>query len=115
MKKILLYLIVSLSLLNNVQAGCDGCRMYCADMHRYDDNFEGCAHCNSCVQDLCYNCSWCGGRVNLDDVNTSMYAGDGNYEENKYSLAGGVVCFNNDTNQRTVPWPVEDIFRRVGL
>ena len=71
MKKILFYLIVSLSLLNNVQADCDSCRMYCADMHRYDANQSGCANCNSCVQDLCWDCSWCGGRDTVEDVNTS--------------------------------------------
>jgi hypothetical protein len=104
MKKILLYLIVSLLFLTHVKvnANCDNCRMYCANMHRYDNNFEGCAHCNSCVQDLCYNCSWCGGRVDLDDVNTSMYDDGGN--DNLQSVGGGPVCFNNDTSQRTVRW-----------
>ena len=106
MKKILLYLIVSLSLLNNVQANCDSCRMYCADMHRFDENGRaGCSHCNSCVEDLCYRCSWCGGRDTITDVNTSYRVatlGYNGYGEACFAtnVAGGVVCSNDSNTQQ---------------
>jgi hypothetical protein len=100
MKKILLYLIVSLLFLNNVQADCDSCRMYCADMHRYDNNYSSCANCNSCVQDLCYNCSWCGGRNTIEDVNTSArFCINGGLI---YPGAGGPVCWNDNNQQMAV-------------
>ena len=88
---------------NYIQAvNCDDCRMLCANSHRYDPHGEGCAQCNSCVQDLCCHCSWCGGRGD-PDVNTSVNGECCNAQcSSTLCNAGQPVCCNDDGSQRTI-------------